>query len=241
MNTHDTLADSAITEQYLAFVSGPDFACVAARAAYKSKQIKTFVAGNMACPASDQAILDFLYGFVNEYRSANSLFHSATVIFTGPTLPDENSFDRLLWQRLQALSDRDATNYNYDKRVSDDPSSPDFSFSLKEEAFFIIGLHPQSSRLARRFAYPTIVFNPHAQFETLRQENHYESMKRTVRMRDMKLSGSINPMLDDYRSASETLQYSGKKYDSSWQCPLHISHGKSEHHSTPERSGIHHT
>ncbi|RYY08960.1 MAG: hypothetical protein EOO04_39180, partial [Chitinophagaceae bacterium] len=59
MNIHTTLTDSDITEQYLGFISGPDFACVAAKAAYKSEQIKCFVAGNMACPASDQAILDF--------------------------------------------------------------------------------------------------------------------------------------------------------------------------------------
>jgi FPC/CPF motif-containing protein YcgG len=231
LNVNTTLTDSQICDEYLSFIGSPQFACVAARAALASQQIKCFVAGHMACPGSDTAILDFIYNFVDEYRSANSLFHSATIIFKGPVIPDEESFDRFLWQRLQSLSDLDAQNYSYDDRVSNNPSSADFSFSLKEEAFFIIGLHPQSSRMTRRFAYPTIVFNPHDQFETLRQENHYESMKRTVRKRDIKLSGSINPMLDDYRLSSEALQYSGKKYDSSWQCPLHVSHAESKHNS----------
>lgn len=228
-----------IVDSYLSFISNPHFPCVAAKAAFARKQIKCFVAGNMACPANDKMILDFIYDFVEEYRKEKSLYHSATIIFTGPTIPDEEYFDRLLWLRLQALSDLDAEKYSYDDRVSDDPSSPDFSFSLKEEAFFIIGLHPASSRLTRRFIYPTIVFNPHEQFEILRKENHYESMKRTVRKRDIKLSGSINPMLDDYGVSSEAMQYSGRKYDSSWQCPLHISHAKSNHNSATQRSGLH--
>lgn len=228
-----------IIDSYLSFISNPEFPCVAAKAAFSRNQIKCFVAGNMACPASDKMILDFIYDFTEEYRSAKSLYHSATIIFNGPTIPNEEYFDRLLWMRLQSLSDLDAEKYTYDKRVSDDPSSPDFSFSLKGEAFFIIGLHPASSRPGRRFMYPTVVFNPHEQFEILRKEEHYEKMKQTVRRRDMKLSGSINPMLDDFGTSSEALQYSGKQYNSSWKCPLHISHAKSKHNSTSQRSGFH--
>jgi FPC/CPF motif-containing protein YcgG len=224
---------SPIVEEYLSFISNPHFPCVAARAAFAQKHIRCFVAGNMACPASDRMILDFLYEFVEEYRQAKSMYHSATIIFSGPEIKDEEYFDALLWSRLQSLSDMDAERYEYDSRVNSDPSSPDFSFSLKEEAFFIIGLHPGSSRQSRRFAYPTIVFNPHEQFEVLRQQGHYESMQQTVRRRDMKLSGSINPMLDEYGSSSETLQYSGKKYNSDWKCPLHTSHAKSKDNPTP--------
>lgn len=228
-----------IIETYLSFIGNTQFPCVAAKAALSRNQIKCFVAGNMACPASDRMILDFIYNFVEEYRTQKSLYHSATIIFSGPTIPDEEYFDRLLWLRLQSLSDLDAEKYAYDNRVSDDPSSPEFSFSLKGEAFFIIGLHPASSRVGRRFTYPTIVFNPHEQFEILRKEAHYEKMKQTVRRRDMQISGSINPMLQDFGTSSEVLQYSGRQYGSNWKCPLHISHAKSKHNSTPQRSGLH--
>jgi uncharacterized protein len=229
----NTSQQTAIIEEYLSFISNPQFPCVAARAAYAHSQIRCFVAGNMACPAGDKMILDFIYGFIDDYRQAKSLYHSATVIFTGTQIMNEEHFDELLWQRLQAISSLDAKNYQYDHRVSDDPSSPNFSFSLKEEAFFIIGLNPESSRLTRRFRYPTLVFNPHEQFEILRQQNHYESMKKTVRQRDIKLSGSINPMLDDFGSSSETLQYSGRRYNSEWKCPLHITHAKTKHNPAP--------
>ena len=220
-------------EDYLAFISRPDFPCVAAKAAFAHRQIRCFVAGNMLCPADDKHILDFIYQFVDDYRAAKSLYHSATVIFSGPDINSEEYFDDVFWRKLQSLSDMDATNFNYDKRVSPDPASPNFSYSLKGEALFIIALHPASSRMSRRFKYPTIVFNPHDQFETLREQHHYDHMKQTVRNRDIKLSGSVNPMLDDYGSSSETLQYSGRRYDSNWKCPLHIAHGKSKHNPTP--------
>lgn len=233
MNHTPPTQQHEIIQDYLAFVHHPDFPCVAAKAALAHRQIRCMVAGNMLCPADDRYILDFIYEFIHDYRRAGTLFHSATVIFTGPVITDEGHFDELLWRRLQSLSDLDAMDYDYDKRVSPDPASPYFSYSLKEEAFFVIGLHPASSRVSRRFKYPTIAFNPHEQFGILREQQHYEHMKQTVRHRDMKLSGSVNPMLDDYGSSSEALQYSGRQYDSNWKCPLHIAHGKSKNNSAP--------
>jgi len=180
------------------------------------------VAGNMACPKDDLVILQFLYNFVEDYRNSQMPFHSAAIIFNQPQMISEELFEELLWQRLQALIELDQKNYHYDKRVSDDPASPFFSFSLKEEAFFIIGLHSESSRLARQFKYPTLVFNPHSQFEKLRETNRYEQMQTVIRKRDIAYSGSVNPMLEDFGTASEVFQYSGRKYDAEWRCPLKI-------------------
>jgi FPC/CPF motif-containing protein YcgG len=141
-------------------------------------------------------------------------------------------FEELFWQRLQALSNLDAQRYGYDKRVVADPSSPDFSFSLKEEAFFVIGLHPGSSRPARQYTYPTMVFNPHAQFEQIRNNGRYDSIRNTIRTRDIAYSGSINPMLQDYGDSSEAYQYSGKAYDETWKCPFLSQHGSVNRHTT---------
>ena len=163
------------------------------------------------------------------YRNSNEFYHSAAIIFTGPQIINEEMFDALLWQRLQALEILDAENYKYDNRVEADPASAKFSFSIKEEAFYIIGLHAASSRQARRFIHPTLVFNPHAQFEQLRASSKYDAMKNTVRKRDIAFSGSVNPMLQDFGEASEVFQYSGRKYDDSWKCPLKITHATTKH------------
>src|SRR5687768_5669740 len=157
-----------IIDAYHRFLGKKEFACVAARAALAKEHIKCFVADHMACPKDDAAILHFLYQFIDYYRKTDEPFHSAAIIFKEPRIYSEDMFESLLWQRLQALSDMDAKTYGYDKRVDADPRSPQFSFSLKEEAFFLIGLHASSSRASRQFHYPSIVFNPHAEFEKLR-------------------------------------------------------------------------
>lgn len=213
-----------IAAEFIEFISHKTFPCIGAKAALAKGQVQCMVTGNMACPASDKEILDYLYNFTESYRSTGGNFHSLAIIFSGPKNITETIFEKLLWKRLQALSDLDAANYGYDKRVSADPASSDFSFSLKEEAFFIIGMHPASSRASRRFAYPALIFNPHAQFQGMKETNKYEMIKEVVRKRDIAFSGSVNPMLDDYGRSPETMQYSGKNYDSTLQCPLKINH-----------------
>ena len=220
-----------IKGEYLSFLDNKDFACIGAKAALAKGQIQCFVADHMACPKDDSDILNFLYKFIDSYRSSKELYHSAVVIFRDPGSINDEQFDQLMWQRLQALSDFDSANYNYDLRVDADPASPNFSFSLKEESLFIIGLHPANSRPVRRFRYPSLVFNPHWQFEQLRKSGKYEKMKQVVRKRDISYSGSINPMLRDFGEASEVYQYSGRKYDDTWKCPLKISHASIEHNT----------
>jgi len=229
----DNVADELIIEQYKAYLEKKEFACIAAKAALGRQQIKCFVADHLACPKDDTAIVQFLYSFIDAYRKSDELYHSAAIIFKGPEMRNERMFDELLWQRLQALSDMDARSFDYDNRVAADPSSGKFSFSLKEEAFYIVGLHPASSRLTRQFSYPTLVFNPHKQFEQLRETAKYNNIKGVVRKRDVAYSGSVNPMLDDFGEVSEVFQYSGRKYDESWECPLKINHAGVVRHTAP--------
>ena len=213
-----------IIKEYVDFISNKNFPCIGAKASLAKNQVQCMVAGNMACPASDAAIVDFLYQFTDNYRNTGHLFYSAAVIFTGPENITEDIFETLLWQRLQAFSNLDAARFGYDKRVSPDPASAEFSFSLKEEAYFILGLHAASSRTSRQFKYPALIFNPHAQFKQMKETNKYEMIKQAVRKRDNQFSGSVNPMLSDHGKSPEILQYSGKNYGSSFTCPLKIKY-----------------
>jgi FPC/CPF motif-containing protein YcgG len=223
---YDDSQHDSIVNAYKRFLLQSSFPCVAAKAAMARQQISCMIAVDMGSEAEDPAILDFLYEFIEKYRNSKQLYQSAAVIFVEPIIRDEEHFEKLFWKRLQCLADLDASHYWYDDRVSMDVESAEFSFSLKGEAHFVLGLHPYNSRPARRFSYPTIVFNPHEQFEMLREKNSYESLKRVIRHRDQRFFGSINPMLDDFGSSPEVLQYSGRKYDHTWQCPLKIKHAK---------------
>lgn len=226
----------AIIEEYLDYIGNKDFPCIAAKAARAEHQIRTLVADHLACPKDDADILKFLYQFVDAYRAAKNLYHSAVIIFKGPETCQEEIFESMLWKRLQAISDLDARHHGWDPRVHKDATSPAFSFSIKAEAFYVIALHPNSSRKARQFKYPALVFNPHEQFEQLRASNKYTPMKEAVRKRDIKFSGSVNPMLADFGESSEVFQYSGFQYDSNWKCPFVAKHNpdsyrEAEHYS----------
>lgn len=229
MGNTSTMNEQPIIDEYLAFLDQRGFPCIAARAALKHGHIHCLVTGHMACPNDDHRILQFIYQFVDVYRKAKTPYHSVAIIFEEPVIENELLFDRLLWQRLTALRKMDDQNFRYDSRVEADPKSKKFSFSLKEEAFFVIGLHPASPRHSRHFRYPTLVFNPHAEFEKLRAANRYESLKGAVRKRDVAFSGSINPLLRDFGDSSEIFQYSGIHHDTTWKCPLNTDDDKNEY------------
>lgn len=214
----------AIKEHFQAFVSTKDYPCVAARAAALRGRTPCLVAGNMMDDDDDARILLFIYDFIMQFRKSSSTLQSAAVIFRDPEVISEHVYERYFWDRLQSLSRLDAGRYWYDARVSADPASPNFSYSLGEEAFFVIGLHPSSSRPARRFKYPAMIFNPHVQFDHLREKSRFDKMKDVVRARDYAMSGCINPMLDDFGATSEARQYTGRQYEPGWQCPLTITH-----------------
>ena len=77
------------------------------------------------------------------------VFSSFAAVFEGPSTLDEQTFESHLWARLNALHRLDAERFPWSTAVSFDPAAPNFGFSLGGHAFFIVGLHPGSSRTAR--------------------------------------------------------------------------------------------
>jgi FPC/CPF motif-containing protein YcgG len=123
-----------------------------------------------------------------------------------------------MWSQLWRLHKLDviAGNLPADD-VSNDTDSPQFSLSMAGHPFFLIGLHPHASRLARRFSHPVMVFNSHRQFEKLKNDGRFEKMQTATRTRDIELQGSMNPNLADFGDASEARQYSGRKVEDGQQ------------------------
>ncbi len=211
-----------VEESFKAFVLAQDFPCVMAKAAINQSKIKILVLEEMSPNAHNRQILDTLYQFIDNYRRTKETYQSFVVIFTKTKIQDENHFENLFWGKLQALYNLDSRSHPYDSRVSSDPNTAKFSFSLKEEAFFVVGLNPCSGRLARRFEYPAMVFNIHEQFDILREQRKFENIRDVIRTKDEELNGSVNKMLEDFGNKTEALQYTGKQYDTNWKCPLVI-------------------
>ena len=169
----------------------------------------------------DLRIHNRLLDWADRYRDDPEGLRSMAVIFQQPGEIDEGTFERLLWERLQSFAEKDNwLGQPYDTDVSPDPDDPHFSLSFGGEAYFVVGLNPAASRPARRFAYPTMVFNLHDQFETLREDGRYERMREAILERDRELAGDINPMLARHGESSEARQYSGRAVDDGWTCPF---------------------
>ncbi len=202
-------------------VSARDFPCVGAKAAMGRGRLATLVCNDIASAWDDMRIHEKLLDWSHAYAREPQLFRSLAVIFGRPRALSEAQFEHHMWERIQSLADKDEwRGQTYDHAVSPDPSDPHFGLSFGGQAYFVVGLHPNASRLARRFERPVLVFNLHDQFEQLRADQRYERMRETILERDVALAGDINPMLARHGEVSEASQYSGRLVDGDWQCPF---------------------
>lgn len=197
------------------------FSCLGARSAVGSGRYRFGLYGGMGEVAGTRRLAGDLARFVADRRPADAAHFSTFVAaFTGPLSSPEEGFEAILWQQLRALHEIDAPDHGWDTSVSSDPGDPTFAFSIGGVAFFVVGLHGRASRLARRFAWPTLVFNPHDQFTHLRATGHFGRMQEMIRQRELAVQGSINPMLSDFGTRSEARQYAGRAVDDDWHCPF---------------------
>lgn len=221
-------ADS-LAARFLDHVAESSFPCVGAKAALARGAIRTVELASMEGARSIERLLDELHEFavfIDAQPETSTTVHSLAAVFDGPRQGDETAFETRLWSLLQRLHDLDhARGQAWSPEVDTDPDSPRFSLSLGGHPFFVIGLHPGASRIARRFEAPVLVFNSHRQFNRLRADGRYAKMQAATRGRDIALQGSLNPNLADFGSAPETRQYSGRAVEAGWRCPFHVRTG----------------
>ncbi|MDQ2665306.1 MAG: YqcI/YcgG family protein [Gemmatimonadota bacterium] len=202
------------------FVEDPQFPCLAGKGVVRASGYTSGVYGELGARDSTEALAAELARFVREAADDEARLHAFVAVFPASQYADEPSFERALWAQLQALSDHDVTS-PWDESVSDDASNEGFAFSFAGRALFVVGLHPRSSRLARQFRWPALVFNPHRQFQRLRETGRFERLRAAVREREVALQGSLNPNLADFGEQSEARQYSGRAVEKEWACPFH--------------------
>ena len=201
-------------------VSHPEYPCLGARSVFRRAAV-TMVVLDALDDTSSGGSLDQLVAALGSYAhevDQEGDLVSFAACFRGPVPADERDFERLLWTALQHLHERDAEPWA--EGVAADPENPHFAFSVAGTAFFVVGLHPNASRVARRAPLPTLVFNLHEQFERMRADGRYERMRDTIRRRDTELQGSLNPMVSDHGETSEARQYAGRAVPTGWTPPF---------------------
>jgi FPC/CPF motif-containing protein YcgG len=213
------LAES-VHQSFREHVLDQDFPCVGGKSAIVNDTYRFGLYPEMNTREATAGLAYDLWEYALERPAFATDYATFIASFAAPVASDERDWEKMLWSQLQSLHELDRKHHAWDASVSSDPEDPAFSFSFAGTAFFIIGLHPRSSRYARRFAWPTLVFNAHVQFERLREQNLFERMRETVRARDRKLQGSLNPNLSNYGERSEARQYSGRAVEEEWRCPF---------------------
>lgn len=212
---------SIVEREFTDFVKAQDFPCVGAKAALGRGTLKVVSCRSLTSSWDDVRMHDIARQWAAEYKRFPSLFRSLAFVFEGPDDLDELSFETALWERLQSMTDKDQwRGIPADSRVSSDPDDPHFSLSFGGEAFFVVGLHPNASRPARRFSRPAMVLNLHDQFDELRNSGRYEQLRQSILERDQAIAGTINPMLARHGENSEARQYSGRAVPADWACPF---------------------
>ena len=170
---------NAVIERFEAHIRDRNFPCVGAKSALSRQRMQFLVVGDIRCPKDDRTVYRALHDFACAYKANPGPFQSFVVLFETDRALSETEFEAAMWARLQALESMDAADgHAYDPRVSPDVDSPDFSLSFAGEAFFVVGLHPGASRRARAFDTTALVFNAHDQFERLRREGRYETLRK---------------------------------------------------------------
>lgn len=210
---------SSVPDDLKSMIEDQDYPCVGAKSALANGQIECIEASDIRYPDDDAAIVAAVQDFAGRHGEA-AMFVSLAVLFEGPVGLDELGFELALWTRLQTMHEIDRRDFGWDESVSADPKSPAFSMSIGGCGFYVIGLHPNSSRIARRLSRPAMIFNLHRQFEDLRNDGRFAQIRETIVTRDIEQQGTENPMLADHGEASEARQYSGREVGKDWACPF---------------------
>lgn len=170
-----------VDEAFRAFVGEPGFPCLAARGTIRQRRYRIGVYGALgAADVADQLAPD-LARFAAQPLPASGGFTTLAAVFPDQPPLSEREFERRLRAQLQALHDADDVTVGWDPTVSTDPDDARFSFSFGGRAYFVVGLHQYSSRAARKFRWPTLAFNPQAQFTRLRADGRFGRLRDASR------------------------------------------------------------
>lgn len=219
--TAPTQSPDLFEREFRDFVMREEFPCLGARATLGHNAAMVRVFGSLGNADNIEPLTSELTAFSKIAESGQSSFLSLIAVFPDTPPCDEATFDGLLWKQLQLLADHDSIDSPSHAATSDDPNDFTFAFRFAGVPYFVVGLNPGSSRTARRFKWPALVFNPHSVFDRLREQGKYEKLKSMIRDREIALQGSLNPNLADFGEASEAGQYSGLVHPPEWKCPFH--------------------
>ncbi len=165
---------AAIQKSLKKFIVEDDHPCVMAQTVFSMDKVDLHVYENFGSKNAAHKILKDIKEYLLKYDFENNDFYTFVATFPDRKKYSEKQFEELLWKQLQFIHEAD--DQPWDPTVSSDPENKNFSFSIHGKAFYMVGLHPNSSRMARRSPVPAIAFNLHWQFDKLREMGAYHNV-----------------------------------------------------------------
>ena len=212
-----------IHSQFRGTILSPAFPCLGGAGAIRRGDYRFAVYGALGSAESAHVCATDLMRFVDETPAEEHSIAAFVAAFHGPLIPTEAAFETALWEQLRGMHERDVTASpgvtTLAAATADEGSiDPDPGFVFRARDFFVVGLHPASSRWARRFGWATLVFNALTHSDALKRLGKYDRMQETILNRDYRLQGSANPSLP----FSQQSQFSGRRIGADWRCPVKL-------------------
>lgn len=159
--------NTAIERKFRAFIEPSAYPCLGAKAALNRGAYKLQFYAELGDRRTRSHLASDLTRFIDSLLRQSSDFATFGAVFSRPIEMTALEFEQRLWRTLQQLDRIDAKKFDWDSTVDCEPGCANFAFSFGGHAFYIVGMHGGSSRLARRFPLPALMFNLHEQFRKL--------------------------------------------------------------------------
>ena len=204
--------------QFRGMILSPAFPCLGGSGATRRDEYRFGVYGPLGSAEATADCAHDLARFVDERPAEQHPVAVFVAAFHGPLVPDELAFEQALWKHLGGVHELDV------QRSSDRPfpatpvDADDPGFFFRDRDFFVVGFHPASSRWARRFGWPILVFNALTHSTELQESGQHERMQQKILARDCELQGTVNPSL----SYPQRGQFSGRTITAGWRCPADV-------------------
>lgn len=217
-------SDPVVIKLHADFIEKIDgnYPCVFAKSVLNKGSYMISFYENIASREDTLALCEDIFDFLQfQTEIACRDFSTFVAVFVKSVIVEELEFEEKLWRQLDMMRSIDGRNCDWDPAYSSDPTNEDFSFSFGGRGYFVVGGHPRSSRISRRFMYPTIIFNAQFQFEKLKDIGVMDRFREIIRNRDIDMQGNINPGLASIgKTISEARLYSGRLVELDWTCPF---------------------
>ena len=211
-----------------ALVGQKFYPCVAAVQSVAKKDYVVHEAREFGTGVDRDGIRKAICDYLRSWMKTRSTTYTLWLTYPNDQVTTEDEFEQRMWSQLSNFTSLEEREQDWAPGWSQDPKDPNFTLCIGGQAFFVVGLHPLSSRPARRFPYPAIVLNAFEQFEDLTRQGAYEAMVEKNRQREIRFSGDLNPMVEEHGDKWESIQFSGKTNSSDWKCPFHFRESASK-------------